>query len=201
MKYSKFKKQCGFAIGAILLVVALIAIVAGAIAAATKGSTNNTTDTQANTTNAATLRYQAAQLETGFERKIANGVDAASITFDAAATTGLFGADGTVQQQQPPAALTTNDWTYNKLTTMTGFGSAAVDYSVTLDLGTGASALGACTAIQVGVEGGAGTPVTSTATAAALTSAPAAATIAAAGEACVVTSDTHYVYIRGVVAN
>lgn len=101
----KMKSQRGFAIGVVLAVIALIAVVAGAISIASRGSgAGGSTATQQNSANASMVRYQGAQLETAFEKMMARGVVNTSITFDTAVTTGLFNAtSGASNAQVPPS--------------------------------------------------------------------------------------------------
>ena len=205
MKLKHLPRQSGFAIGAVLLVIALIGVVAAAIAAATRGQTNTNTTTQQDTTNASALMYQAATLDGAFSRMVANGQAATGVTFDTTATTGLFNpTTGTSRPANPPATAFTSGvpgtWTYNKLVKLNGVGTAAAaDYVVAL---TGLTST-VCAAINTKLVGAATIP-NSTAASTAWAAGTAVDDSAVAGvnsDVCVKGTDNVYVYAHAVFEN
>ncbi len=194
------KQMKGFAIGAILLVVALIAVVATAIAAATKGTSNNSADAQSASTNASTIRYQAAQLETAFERMLASGAHTkANIAFSSDATHGLFHATvGAANSQVPPmGAFATaptianpqDPWSYATGVTFTGSSNTAAVKLAGLSV---AACNGINSAIGIAANINSGTPVAGATLAAAVTAG------AVGSEFCYNDTATGYTFVRGV---
>jgi hypothetical protein len=104
----------GLAISTILLAVVLLAAIAVMIAMSSR-SGNASSSEQQDRLLASTLLHQAQTFRTGFDMMQANGVDIQAITFDTASGTGLWGTDGTIVYQYPPAAAltsTASDWGY-----------------------------------------------------------------------------------------
>lgn len=142
MKPKHFKNQAGFAIGTILLIVALIAVISGAIALASR-STNTSTAEQSAKVLASTVVQQGTTMRGGFEKMMVSGLSIATVTFDTTAATGLFNpTDGGAVQQFPPAEsllTTTNQWVYkvdgssNAVVKLKGIGvTATEDYMIAL---------------------------------------------------------------------
>lgn len=157
--------QRGFGIGIVLLVLALIAVLAGVIAASTRGATN--TSAGADGGNASAIIFQASQLDIGFQRMASNGVAITTVTFDATANTGLFNATtGTTQTQTPPASAFATPpgpgWKYTKLVPLNTVGTAAADFSVYL---TGVTK-GVCEQINLKLHGATTVPASTSTTAA-----------------------------------
>ena len=128
------KNQSGFAIGAILMAIVLLAAVAGAIALGGRNRSSNSSDQSAVVT-AATVVQEANNLRAGFDVMLARGTTLSTITFDNAATTGLLNptTGGAELQTLPAAATSTNEtWQYkNGTVKIVGIGTdAGGDYVV-----------------------------------------------------------------------
>lgn len=192
-------KQQGIAIGAILLVVTLLGLVGWAVAAMTKGASAGSADAQTNSTLASTIRYQAAQLEIGFERMLAGGHAKNQILFTTDSTHGLFnGTVGAVGSQLPPMqafataptiANAQDPWTYATGATFTGSSNTAAVKLAGLSLTT-CNALN--TAIGVAANINSGTPLAGATMAAAVTAG------AVGSEFCYNDGTTGYTFVRGV---
>lgn len=89
-RFGSRRRQRGVAIGLVLVSVVLLAIVFFGIALMTNESGEEVTSSSKNKTGAATVRYQAALIETAFGVMIANGMTYREITFDSAPVSGLF---------------------------------------------------------------------------------------------------------------
>ena len=85
--------NAGIAIGPILFIIAILAILAAAIAAGSGSFTGGTTK-EANKVNASAIVGIGQNLKFGWDKIMANGVDPTIVTFDATATTGLFAPTG-----------------------------------------------------------------------------------------------------------
>lgn len=104
----------GLAISTILLAVILLAAIAITIALSSRNG-NATSSAQQDRLLASTMLHQAQTFRTGFDMMQANGVEIQTITFDTASGTGLWGPNGTIVYQYPPAAAltsTASDWGY-----------------------------------------------------------------------------------------
>ena len=131
-------KQKGFSL---LTGFILVIVLFGALAFFLAGRGVNTAfgTTYANSSKASNLIAQAAYLRTGFDSVILAGTAPASVTFDAAATTGIFNLDtgAATQQQIDPAILAAPSagvlgyWVFGKdVANITSVGTALSDYTV-----------------------------------------------------------------------
>lgn len=132
MKQMSRRNSKGFALAPILLVVALIAVVAGAIAIASRGSSTQP-DTSKIKVNAAAVLQASNNLADGVSKMVAGGGvnSAAAITYDITPVTGLFHpTDGGASQQTVPGMLMNGaaaaDFTY-QTNVVTGVGTTAPD--------------------------------------------------------------------------
>lgn len=213
----KFMKpgQRGF-VGVVFLAIALIGIVIAAISAMSRSSSSGTADQTAKT-NASIVLKQASDFKTGIDRMIVNGSSAASITFDATASTGLFdptpGAQFAVKHIPPGAVFTTlpgggATFYYSKLVKLPGIGSStADDYVATV----GPITIEVCRQINRTLYNDLATaaPAVSAGTLAAWTTTPAAVDDSASAvinykdrpEGCVAATGGEYVYYKALVEN
>lgn len=131
-------KQKGFSL---LTGFILVIVLFGALAFFLAGRGINTAfgTTYANNSKASNLIAQAAYLRTGFDSVILAGTAPVSVTFDDAATTGIFNIDtgaATTQQVDPailaaPAADPLGFWVFGKNNgTVTSVGTTAADYTI-----------------------------------------------------------------------
>ena len=124
----------GFAVGAILLAVVLMSVVAAAMVLGNRGPSGGAGD-HASKVNGATIIQQGTNLRMGFDVMTARGISPGSITFDAVANTGLFNPSaGGAQVQTAPATAQTaaSPWVYHS-GKIVGVGTTAgIDYMVVL---------------------------------------------------------------------
>jgi hypothetical protein len=124
----------GFAVGAILLAVVLMSVVAAAMVLGNRGPSGSAGD-HASKVNAATIIQQGTNLRMGFDVMQARGIAPASVTFDATANTGLFNPNaGGAQPQTAPASAQTTvaAWAYHSAKIVGVGTTAGVDYVVAL---------------------------------------------------------------------
>lgn len=216
--YAKLKKQSGFSLIAGLL---LAAVLVGGFTYWMSGSGLNTTvgQTYSNGSKASNIVTQAGYLAGGFNLMVTNGTAANTITFDTAATTGLFNptSGGTQQQTADPndfASVTAPDgfWIYkgaNLKANNIGI-TANADYAVIL---TGLKS-GVCQQLNQNMHGSTTIPASAitaaawraggvTATAPTDTTAVDLTAIAAVfnwDRGCMSTSDGNYVYFHVLLA-
>jgi len=111
--------HAGIAIGPILFVVAILAVLVGAIAAGSGGFGSSTKD-EAARVRASTLIQQGVTLKAGFDRVVVNGTDPADVVvsetgFTATSAAALYGtAGGGITIQSPPkeAVTTGSTWRF-----------------------------------------------------------------------------------------
>lgn len=114
----QYLQQRGFAVGAVLLAIVLMAVVAGAIALGNRGSNANSAEQTARV-NAATIIQESTNLRQGFDIMLARGTTVSTITFDATVNSGLFNPNtGGAQPQTIPgsAQITPSPWVYKAAT-------------------------------------------------------------------------------------
>jgi len=136
MKLKKLNKQAGFAIGPVLVVVALIAIIGAAFTASNRGTSSNTSNESAKA-NAGLIAQQAASLKSGFERYVSDGVDITTIelttTPSAGGKTALFDpVKGYAVAQQPPRQGSTGAWSIASYA-LPGVGTTTADLVLSLN--------------------------------------------------------------------
>lgn len=130
MKAGKYfgahKRNSGFAIGMILLVIVLIGAIVGAIAVASRSSNTNASGETAKI-QASALLQQGINLRSGYDLMLARGADAGAISWDTSSPNGLFHpTDGGAVKQTPPseAIVASADavWKYKKVVSLMGVG-------------------------------------------------------------------------------
>ena len=203
----RIRNQNGFAIGAILLVVALIAIVAAAFVIAGRTSSATSAE-QSSKVMAATMVQQGINMRNGFDKMLASGLTADTITWDTTAVTGIFNpTDGGAVEQFPQAdalLTTTNQWVYkisagSPVVKIKGIGiDATADNAVVLvDLKAGV-----CQQINKLLYGSTAIPAPAAGTAADWGTAATAIDLSADAavekkpDACIKTTDAKYVYYK-----
>ena len=143
MTTTRFSSSAGIAIGPILFIVAILAVLAAAIAAGS-GSFTAGTATEANKTNAAAMLQIGQNLKIGMDRIMGSTTDSsltvASVVIDTAQTSGatdLFSptGGGIAPPSRALAAATTDDWEYPAVA-WTGLGTSSTDRVATLRIST-----------------------------------------------------------------
>ena len=89
MELRTLNNQDGIALGPILFIIAILAIIAAAIAAGSGSFTANTKTVNTNV-RASTLIQQGETLANNFQALLTNEISYTSITFDTWPTTGMF---------------------------------------------------------------------------------------------------------------
>jgi len=122
--------QRGFAIGPVLVVVALIAIIGAAFTASNRGTSNQNNNSSAKSY-AGLVMYQSSHLKHGFERYLGDGISLADIEWtsspSAAGKTALFAPfPGYAVMQKPPPQAVTGVWSRGGLS-VPGVGSGAIN--------------------------------------------------------------------------
>lgn len=106
----------GLAIGAVLGLVALLAVLGAVLANSMGSSTNSQTTTQQDKLYASSILMQAGNIKESMDLMVANTTnsDIDTLTLDSTATTGLFGADGTMEPVKVPvkAQSAAADWAF-----------------------------------------------------------------------------------------
>lgn len=137
MQISKIKKlpqsQPGLAIGPILFVIAILAVLVGALAANSGGFSTSTAD-ESNRVNASAVIEQGISLKNGIDRLSVNGVALNAINLQPNYAAGtedfaLFASiGGGVMQFAPPANTTTttgvSNWRFTEKANIPGLGNA-----------------------------------------------------------------------------
>lgn len=134
------KQQLGLALSAILLAVVLLTVIAITIALSERSLSGNSSQQSARLAAAAVINT-AQNIKTGFDRGMANGMDAASLTFDNAAGTGIFnpsvgGALAQMLVGQASIDVTRLYWVYHgagALIKLMNVGSGAGSYVLEYD--------------------------------------------------------------------
>ncbi len=138
--------NAGFGTSAVLLVVVLIAAIGAFFAYSTRGS-NVTSAQSTNSIGATTIIDQGTQMRSGFERMLANGSAASQVTFDTAATTGLFNpTTGGTGDQPPPQRNLTDE----AIAGSAPFAAAVTTYSYKTGV-TGPANVGTAAGLKYGV--------------------------------------------------
>lgn len=142
MTQQHFDSNAGIAIGPILFVVAILAVLVGALAAGS-GSFSSSTTEDANRVNATTLIQQGTSIKSGMDRLLVNGYDASSIivspTFsNEAAEYALFAPNGGgLTPQVPPVTVVVpgGNWDFVPQANLPGIGSSgANDFVVAVEV-------------------------------------------------------------------
>lgn len=138
--------QAGFGTSAVLLVVVLIAAIGAFFAYSTRGS-NVTSAQSTNSIGATTIIDQGTQMRAGFESMLARGSAASQVTFDTAATTGLFNpTTGGTGDQPPPLRNMTDE----AIAGSAPFSAAVSNYSYKVAV-TGPLNVGTAVGLKYGV--------------------------------------------------
>ena len=128
--HNKHNKQRGMGATIILFTIALIVLVGAALAYGSRGNSKAFSNESAKVYSSVLLK-QSAEYRDAYNRYIFDGGNAALMTFDSTAVTGLFNNIKQYGiQQDPPAkafATTAALWQYNKNVVITGVGSASAD--------------------------------------------------------------------------
>lgn len=121
--------QRGMGATIILFTIALIVLVGAALAYGSRGNSKAFSNESAKVFSSVLLK-QSAEYRDAYNRYIFDGGIAANMTFDTAATTGLFNniKQYGVQQDPPVKAFTTPSlWQYNNSAVVTGIGTGSAD--------------------------------------------------------------------------
>ena len=130
---TRLSVNAGIAIGPILFVVAILAVLVGALAAGSGGFGSSTAN-DSNRINGSTLIEQGTNLKTGMDRIMVNGALTTDVVFSQTYTTtnaanALFSPSGggLTFQNPPPLVVdaTVNTWRYVNAATIPGIGTAA----------------------------------------------------------------------------
>ena len=130
--------QNGFIAGPILFGIALIAIVVTFLAFANRSTPASNTSSQQNKMNASVLLKQGSDLSEGFNRIMADGVPAGTVTFDRNVDTGLFDpTKGYANTQAVPKKICADEtgcaWAMGRAAVVTEVSTPAADTIVGVD--------------------------------------------------------------------
>lgn len=139
-----FAAEAGIAIGPILFVVAILAVLVGALAAGSGGFSSSTAD-DSNRVNAGALIEQGTSIKNGIDRLLVNGYAVTDINLPTNYSTGSAAAalysptGGGLTQQSPPANVVpttgVTSWRYTDNANLPSVGSSgANDFIVTIEV-------------------------------------------------------------------
>lgn len=137
--HARFTANAGIAIGPILFVVAILAVLVGAIAAGSGGFGSSTAD-EAARVRASTIIQQAVSIKGAFDRIVVNGATPAQVVvaetgFTGTSTLALYGTSGggiTIQNPPRDAVVTGATWRFVGDANLPDIGSTGANDTITV---------------------------------------------------------------------